>query len=67
MDTTMEDKLMHVQNDDKQNTPFCRVKVLIEKFKHCKFEPTNQNLIKVNKVFKPTNKKNFFIKIYLPV
>ena len=30
---TMEDKLIHMFNDDKQNYPFSRLKLLIKKFR----------------------------------
>ena len=44
----MDDKLMHIPNDDTQNYPFCRLKLVVQ---------TNNNLVKVPKVVKPTNKK----------
>ena len=31
---TMNDKLMYISNDDKQNYPFCNLKLLVEKFGH---------------------------------
>ena len=34
-DKTITDKLMlYIHNDDKQNCPFCRLKLVVEKFKH---------------------------------
>ena len=46
----MDDELMYIPNDDQQNFPFCRLKLLVEMF-----GPTNQDSIKVPEVFKPTN------------
>ena len=37
----MADKLMYIPNDDTQNYPLCRLKLLVEKFELNK--PTNQN------------------------
>ena len=45
----MGDKLIYINNDDKQNSPFCRLKLLVESFDTSK-KPTNQNSIKVPKV-----------------
>ena len=42
---------MYIHNDDTQNYPFCTLKSMAETFE------TNQNLVKVTKVFKPTNNK----------
>ena len=47
-------------NEDKQNYPFCRSKLLVDKLEQYKLEPTNQDLIKAIKVFKPTNEKKCF-------
>ena len=30
----MADKLMDIPNDDTQNNPFCRLKLVVETFKH---------------------------------
>ena len=49
-DKTMDDKLIYIPNYDKQIT-----------FGHCYFVPTNQELIKVSKVLKPTNVRTVFI------
>ena len=43
MDKIAGDKLIYITNNDKQNYPFCRLKVLVEKFGHCYFVPTNQD------------------------
>ena len=46
----MADKLMYIPNDDAQNYHFCRLHTQLN-------EPTKQNLTKVLKVVKPTNKE----------
>ena len=33
-DKTMTDKLMYIPNDDTQNYPFCRLKLVVETFEH---------------------------------
>ena len=55
--------------DNEQNHPFCRLKLLCEKFGQYKFEPTNQISIKVPKVFEPINKImiRVVLKIWVPV
>ena len=45
---------MYIPNDNKQ--PLKQLKISAEIFWHLINEQTNQNLIKVPKVFKPTNK-----------
>ena len=45
MNKTMCDKLIYITNNDKQNYPFCRLKLLVEKFGHCSFIPTNQDTV----------------------
>ena len=47
----MDDKLMYIPNDDKQNYPFCRLQLVVGTFKHLN-KLTNQNSIKVPKVLK---------------
>ena len=49
----MDDKLMHIPNDEKQNYPLSRLKLYWLK----SLKPTNENSTKVPKVFEPTNKK----------
>ena len=49
----MADKMLYITNDDKQNSPFCRL--VVETFGP--YDPTNWNSIKVPKVVKATNKK----------
>ena len=48
---TMADKLMYIPNDDTQNKPFCRLKIVVETFEHSTYNaPTNQNLPKSTKL-----------------
>ena len=39
----MADKLMYISNDDTQNYPFYRLKLVVESFETEFNEPTNQN------------------------
>ena len=57
MDKTMAYNFIYIPNDDTQNYPFCRLPKLDETQDTQLNEPTNQNLIKVPKVDKSTNKK----------
>ena len=52
----MADKLMYIPNEETQNYPFCRLKLVIKMFRHST-KWTNKKLIKVPKIVKPTNKK----------
>ena len=53
----MADKFIYIQNDDAQNNPFRRLKLVVEKFEHST-EWTNQSkFTEVPKVIKSTNKK----------
>ena len=57
----MGNKFMYIPNYFKQNYSFCRIiKLFVYEYGNCQFKQTNQNLIKVPKVFKPMNsvKKN---------
>ena len=45
---------MYIPNYDTQSYPFCRLQLVVEAFGH---STTNENLIKVSKVVKPTNMK----------
>ena len=49
----MADKLMNIPNDDTQNYPYCRFKLVVEMFEN---EPTKQSSIKVPNFVKPKNK-----------
>ena len=33
-DKTMDNKLIFIHNDNKQNNPFCKIKLLVEKFEY---------------------------------
>ena len=55
----MANKLMNIPNDDTQNYPFCRIELMFKTLYALLNEPTNQNSIKVPKVFNSTNKKMF--------
>ena len=48
---------MHISNDYIQNSPFFRLKLVVETLNTKLVEPTKQNSIKVPKVVMPTNKK----------
>ena len=50
---------LNTPNEDKPNFPFCRL--VNKRLDPATVAPANQNL-KVHKVIKPTNKKNFFYK-----
>ena len=56
-DKIMTDKFMYIPNNDKQNYPFCRLKLVVETLYNQLNEPNNQNQIKIPKFVKPTNKK----------
>ena len=45
----MDDKLMHILNDDSQNNPFCRLQLVVEILRH--------SPIKIQEVIKVVNKK----------
>ena len=40
----MDNKLIYIPNEDKQDYPFCRLNLLVEMFIHYKFI-TNQNSV----------------------
>ena len=42
-DKTMDDKLIYIPNDDKQNFPFCRLKLLVISLNTNGLNPSNQN------------------------
>ena len=54
---TMADKLMYITNDATQNYPFCKLQFVVKRQDTILNKPTNQNLIKVPKVVKPTKMK----------
>ena len=59
-DKTIDDKLMYISNNDKQNYLFCRLQSLVETFGHY-LSRNNQTQMKKNtKSFNPTNKIKLF-------
>ncbi len=52
-DKTMDDKSMYINNDDKQNHPLCRSKLLMKIFNTSSLELTNHNSIKVTNAIEP--------------
>ena len=42
----MADKLMYISNDDTQNYPFCKLRLVIDTFRHLLNQQTNQNSMK---------------------
>ncbi len=54
----MDNKLMYIPNDVTQtNNPFGELQLVVKRLDTQLNEPTNQNLIKVPKVVRSTNKK----------
>ena len=51
MDKTMDDKLIYITNDDKQDYPFCRLRSMVETWGQ-----TNENSVKVPKVSELANR-----------
>ena len=47
----MEDKLINKSINNNQKYPFYSFKLLVETFKYCRFEPTNENARKLLKDF----------------
>ena len=56
----MNVELIYIFNDDTHDEPFCRIHLVVESLDIKINEATNQNSIKVPKVFKPTNKQTLF-------
>ena len=54
-DMTMDDRLIHIPNHEKQNYPFCGLKSLVEKSENANL--TKQDSVKVPKVLKLTNER----------
>ena len=50
--------LCFAPNYIKQNYLFCRLKIMVEKFKHCKLFLTKQHFMKLR--FKGIKRENFF-------
>ena len=53
----MADKLIYIPNNDTQNYPFCRSKIVVETFEHSTQWMNQSKFTKVPKVVKQTNKK----------
>ena len=51
----MADKLIYIPNYDTQIIPFCKLQLVVDTQLN---KPANQNLVKVSKVFRPTNEKS---------
>ena len=49
-------RLMYITNDDTQNYPFCRLKLVVEMLKHSK---TNQNSLKCRKLLGQQIRKGY--------
>ena len=58
----MDNKLSYNHNDDKQNSPPGDKKLMLEKFGHWNFKPTNHDLIKV-----PNEWGSKLVKLWVPV
>ena len=56
----MAEKLMYIPNANTQNFLFYKLLLVIETFGHSTNKLTNQNLIKVQQIVMPTNKKTLF-------
>ena len=50
-DKTMDEKFMYIFNNDKQNYPFCILKLLVKSLNTTSIESTIYNSMKVPKVF----------------
>ena len=48
---------MYIPNDDTQNSPFCRLQLVVKNLDTQIDESTNKNLLKFPKVAEPMNKK----------
>ena len=46
---------MYIPNDDTQNYPFCKLKLVVETLNIQLINPTDQNLVKVLKFVNPKN------------
>ena len=53
----MTDKFMYIPNNDKQNYAFCRLKLVVETFRHSTLLTKQSKYTKVPKVVLLTNKK----------
>ena len=60
----MADKLMFNPNDDTQNRPFCRLKLVVETFEHSTKRTNQSKFHKVPKDVKPTSKKTLLLRFW---
>ena len=56
----MADKSMYIPNDDTQNYPFFRLKIVVESSDTELDEPTNQNSIKISKFLSQRIRKRYY-------
>ena len=59
-DKTMADKLMYIPNDDTNNYPFCRLKLVVETFEYTT-ESTNQKSPKSSKMLSQWIRKPYYV------
>ena len=57
----MDDKFIFIPRDDKQNYPFCRLRLLVKRFGSISQGTKQSKLIKVSKLFVPANKMTLFV------
>ena len=57
--------MIYNSNDDSKNYPFCKFNHMLKHLDTQINEQTNQNSIKITKVFKPTNKKSEMKNLFL--
>ena len=53
----MDDDLMYIPNDDKQNYSLCRLKLVFKTFEHSTLWTNQSKFTEVPRHVKPTNKK----------
>ena len=56
----MADKLMYISNDDKQNYPLSRLKLVVKHLNTQLNEPTNQNSLKSPKLLSQRIRKHYY-------
>ena len=50
---------MHIPNDDTQNYPLCKLKLVVETCEHWNFEKSNQNSLESTKLFSQRIRKRW--------
>ena len=53
----MVDTLIYISNDETQNYPFCRLKLVVETFEHLTKWTNQLKFTEVTEATKPTNKQ----------